>query len=149
MKAMKAMKPFGIVIVTVLALVAGVSAQQTTPPPAKPDAKPEAKAPAAGKTLDGKWDMNITSDQGPMAIVATFKMDGTKLTGNLNSQMGDTALVGEFNAGKLKFTIQFDGGGGAMEIVFNGTMKDDGTLTGTLNGQMGEMNWTATRAKGL
>jgi len=141
---MKPIKPFVIAIVTALGLAAGVAAQQTTPP-----AKPDPKAPASAKTIDGKWDMNIVSDQGPMAIVATFKMDGTKVTGNLNSQMGDTALVGEFAAGKLKFTIQFDGGSGSMEIVFNGTMKDDGSLAGTLNGQMGEMNWTATRAKGL
>jgi len=137
------MKSFGIALVTALALVAGVSAQQT---PAKPEPKP---ATPAAKTIAGNWDMNIVSDQGPLAILATFKLDGTKLTGNLNSQMGDTALVGEAVDGKVKFTIQFDGGGGSMELLFTGAMKDDGTLAGGMSGPMGEMSWTATRVKGL
>ena len=139
-------KVLGIALVAALALVSSVSAQQAQ---SKPDPAPAAKPADVAKPVEGKWDMTVASDQGPLAVLATFKLDGTKLSGSLNSQMGDTVLVGEALADKVTFTIQFDGGGGSMELVFTGAMKADGSLAGTLSSQMGDMSWTATRAKGL
>ena len=33
------------------------------------------------------------------------------------------------------------------KVTFNARLKDDGTLTGTLSSEMGDMTWTATRER--
>jgi hypothetical protein len=97
--------------------------------------------------IDGKWNMSLDGPQGPMSIVMTLKLDGTKVTGMLNSQMGDTPLEGQYADGVLNFGISFDGGGGAMQIAFAGKLTDENTLAGSLSGPMGDIPWTAARVK--
>jgi hypothetical protein len=130
------MKLFGLTLVTALAVITGVSAQQTTIPP-----------PNAATIMDGKWDLTLATDQGPISLQATFKLDGTKLSGSITSPDGTTSLDGQFVDGKMTFTIRPDGG--AIDFIFTGAMKDDGGLTGTLAGPLGQQDWTATHAKGL
>jgi hypothetical protein len=74
--------------------------------------------------IDGKWNMSLESPQGPMSILVTLKVDGTKVTGMLSSQMGETPLEGTWAEGVLNFGITFDGGGGAMQIAFAGKLTD-------------------------
>lgn len=139
------MKKIVLTLCAALICTAGLSAhsQQTGPAAPKPEAKVEAPSPA------GNWNMSLDAGQGPMDIAVTLKLDGKKITGMLSSQMGDTALVGEVgDGGKVTFSISFDGGGGAMELVFIGTMKDADNATGTMNGPMGEIPFVMKRVKG-
>ncbi len=121
-------------------------AQQALPTPPAAAAKPADKATVA--SVAGAWNISLDAGQGPMDIAATFKLDGKKLTGVLSSQMGDTALEGEFADGKATFGISFDGGGGTMSITFAGTMKDADHMEGTMSGPMGEVPWKGVRSKG-
>ncbi len=98
-------------------------------------------------SVAGNWNMSVNGPQGPMAISMALTQDGRKLTGNLSSQMGDTGLEGEFADGKISFVISFQGNSGATQISFVGMLKEDGTLEGTLSGEMGDMTWTAERVK--
>jgi hypothetical protein len=98
-------------------------------------------------TIDGKWNMSLDGPQGPMSILVTFKVDGTKVTGTLSSQMGETTLEGQFADGVLNFGISFDGGGGTMQIAFAGKLTDENTMAGSLSGPMGDIPWAATRVK--
>lgn len=139
------MKKIVLTLCAALICTAGLSAQtqQTGPAAPKPEAKVEAPSPA------GNWNMSLDAGQGPMDIAVTLKLDGKKITGMLSSQMGDTALVGEVgDGGKVTFSINFDGGGGAMELMFIGTMKDADNATGTMNGPMGEIPFVMKRVKG-
>jgi hypothetical protein len=122
----------------------GLSAQAQQAGPAAP--KPA--APAAAPEVAGNWNMSLDAGQGPMDIAVTMKLEGKKLTGMLSSQMGDVALVGEQADTKVTFSISFDGGGGAMDLTFVGTMKDADNMTGTMSGPMGEIPWVAKRVKG-
>ena len=136
-----------IVLTLCAALICAASlsaqAQQTGPAAPKPTTAVEAPTPA------GNWNMSLDAGQGPMDIAVALKLDGKKLTGMLSSQMGDVALAGEIAAdGKVVFSISFDGGGGAMDLTFMGTMKDADNMTGTMNGPMGEIPWVAKRVKG-
>lgn len=143
------MKKTLLTLCAALICTAGLAAQpQQTPPPAAP-ATPKPAAPAAGAlSIAGSWNISLDAGSGPMDIGATMKLDGKKLTGTLSSQMGDTALEGEFADGKATFGISFDGGGGAMSITFTGTMKDADNITGTMSGPMGEIPWVGKRVKG-
>jgi len=140
------------VAVPLAALQAQAAQGQTQqgPSQAKPEPKPEAKADAA-PTVAGKWNMNVESPNGSMQsgleIVIDAK-DAKKVTGMLNSQMGEAPLEGEIAAdGKLTFWITMNAGGNNMSITFVGTIQKDGSLAGTLDFGQGEIPWTATRIK--
>ena len=135
------MKRSMLVVAILAAMVFGHAAVALAQDPPAP--KPEQKA--AG--IDGNWNMSLEGPQGPMQIALVLKQDGTKVTGTLTSQMGETALQGTFEENKLAFSISFDGGSGPMEIYFAAELKEDGTLAGTLSGPMGDMPWVAERAK--
>lgn len=98
-------------------------------------------------SIAGKWNMSLEGPQGPMSIAVTFKVDGSKVTGTLVSQMGETALEGQYADGVLQFGITFDGGGGQMQIAFAGKLTDENTMAGSLSGPMGEIPWSAVRVK--
>jgi hypothetical protein len=137
------MKKTVLTLVAAFVCASGLSAQGQQAPPAKPEQKPPAAA-AEKKTIAGNWTIVLDAGQGPMEIAAAMKLDGKKLTGTLSSQMGDTALAGEFEAPKVSFSIDFNGTG----ITFTGTMKTDDLVEGTMSGPMGEIPWKGTRAKG-
>ncbi|HUG01525.1 MAG TPA: hypothetical protein VML95_06645 [Longimicrobiales bacterium] len=106
-----------------------------------------AYAAQATKSVDGKWTMDVQTDQGSMVVGVDFKSDGKKITGTISSPQGDAPLVGEFEDGKIAFGISIDSPEGAMAIGFAGAMNDDGTLAGTLTGPFGDAPWTAARVK--
>lgn len=137
------MKKTLIMLASTILCAVAVSAQQ-----APPQTPPAAPAKADAVTIAGNWNLQLDAGQGPMDIAATMKLDGKKVTGMLSSQMGDVALEGEFADGKVTFGISFDAGGGAMSIMFIGTMKDNDTVTGTMSGPMGEVPWVGKRVKG-
>jgi hypothetical protein len=134
------MKSFVIGMVTAAALVAGASAQQT-------QTKPEAK-PAAVKDVSGKWNMSVEMQDGSHTSTMDLQLEGKKVTGAVNSELGTAPLAGEFADGKLTFTLSLDGPNGTLQFAFSGTLKDDGTLAGSMAmGDMGDIPWTATRVK--
>lgn len=122
---------------------AAVAGAQEPPPPTTPEQKPE----QASATVEGNWTMSLDGPQGPMQIALVLKQEGTKITGSMTSQMGETSLEGTYEGGKLAFGIYFEGPNGAMEIYFAAELKEDGTLAGSLSGPMGDLPWVAERVK--
>lgn len=129
----------------VLATTFSASAMQQQANPPKPEQKPEQKAPAS---IAGKWDMTIDTDQGSMQSTLDIKQDGKKVSGTLTSPQGAGPVEGEYAEGKLAFSMSFDGPNGSMQIGFSATVKDDGSLTGTLDFSGNQIPWRATRSKG-
>jgi len=130
------MRSGGVVaLVLLFAAVGGLSAQQD-------------KSHGTAPTVAGKWDMAVPSDQGTMAASFVIDLDGSKVTGTFTSDhTGDVPLAGKFEDGTLTFSITVHTGSDAMQLDFIGKLKGDGTLGGTLSGPMGELAWTASRAK--
>jgi len=128
------------------AMVAVVFASMLQPAFAGQD-KQEPKKDLSKVAIDGKWNMSLDGPQGPMSIAMTLKVDGTRVTGTLISQMGETPLEGQYVDGVLSFGISFDGGGGSMQISFAGKLTDENTLAGSLSGPMGDIPWSAVRVK--
>lgn len=122
-----------------LALPALAAAQAKPDPP-----KADANAPAS---VAGKWTLNVDGGSGPMQLPMELKVDGKKLTGTIVGPQGEPAnLEGEYADRKLAFTLNIPDG--SMSIAFKATLKDDGTIEGTLDMQGNQIAWTATRVKG-
>jgi glucose/arabinose dehydrogenase len=134
-----------------LTLSAGLQTQAAqssqTPPPATAATAPKSDAKTA-PTIAGKWNMSSEINGQTMTSVLELKLDGKTVTGTTTSErMGTMPLEGEFADNKLTFSVTFNVQGNSMSITYTATFKDD-KLTGTLTvPQMGEIPWTAERAK--
>ncbi len=137
-----------VVLIGGTALASHQQAPPATAKPMPPAAAPAAKAPASPA---GKWNMNLESPQGAMAVVLEVKVDAdNKVTGTLDGPQGPTAIVGEVKDGVLGFSISFDAGGTALEVYFEGKINAEGKMAGTVSlGDMGSFPFTAERMKGL
>ena len=125
---------------------AGAEARQAqAPPPAQ--AKPEPKPEATASPFAGKWNVNVQNPNGAIDSTMELKVDGKKVTGTLQSQMGEAKLEGEIADAKLTFWFSMDANGQTLNITFVGTAQKDGSLAGTLSFGQGDLNWTATKAK--
>jgi hypothetical protein len=95
-------------------------------------------------TVAGTWSMSVDSPHGTMKTSLILKQDGTTVTGTFRSHMPDMAVEGTFEDGTLKIETSDTA---EHKLVFSAKLKDDGTLSGYLSSEMGDMNWTAERAQ--
>jgi len=119
-------------LATVLALPAAAQTAPTTTPPAD---------------VLGSWDVNWTTQQGPIQGSLKLKKDGEKLVGTVGSQMGEMPIEAEIKGKDVSVWFNFQGQGGAVPIEMLGKVDGD-KITGTFSaGGQPAGEWTATRAK--
>jgi len=101
---------------------------------------------AAPATVTGSWTMTVEGGpHGKMTMGLVLNQDGTKVTGTFASgHAPDQAVSGEIVDGVLKIRTE---GEGDHQVIFRGTLKSDGTLSGTISAPVGDMTWTAQRVK--
>ncbi len=100
-------------------------------------AKPAAPKADAKASVAGKWMLSVDPGSGPLQLPLEFKQDVKKVTGSVVGPDGSPApLEGEYADGKLTFTVTPPDGSG-QQFTFAATMKDDGTMSGSMdfNGQ--------------
>ena len=136
------------VVVVAIASLPVVAAAQAQGPGKPPEQKP---APAGEKpaavNIAGKWTVTIEMQGQQRQSGLDLKVEGTKLTGTINSELGEAQLAGEYADGKLKFGFSMDANGTPIQVGFVGAVQKDGTLAGTLDFGQGEIPWTAVRVK--
>jgi hypothetical protein len=101
----------------------------------------------AAPSVAGKWTMAV--DAGPHGTTAmglALQQDGRVVKGTFQSPHGDMPVEGEFADGALALST-LSSGDDSMRITFTARLKADGTLAGYMSSQMGDMTWTATRAR--
>ena len=103
-------------------------------------------------TLTGTWNMGLQADHVvPIALV--LKQDQTRVTGTImmptqrQGERVDVSLSGEFVNGVLKLSGAVENAKEPTTIELEGTLKDDGSLEGTIMTRHGRMPWTAERLK--
>jgi hypothetical protein len=134
-----------VVAIASLPVAAGAHAQgQGKPPEQKP--APPAEKPAA-VNVAGKWIVTIDFQGQQRTSNLDLKVEGIKVTGTINSELGEAQLAGEYAEGKLKFGFSMDANGTPIQVGFVGTVQKDGTLAGMLDFGQGEIPWTAVRPK--
>ena len=121
-------------IVLALIAVASLAAQSSASKPA---------------SVAGHWDVAVSMQEGTLPATMALAQDGKKVSGTFNSEhSGEVPVEGQFADGKLTFAVVVHSGSAQeMKIEFAGELKADGTLGGRASWPMGEMTWTASRAK--
>jgi hypothetical protein len=79
--------------------------------------------------------------------VATLTADGPKLSGTFGSQLGETPVSGTLDGMNITLTMQVESPQGSMMVSMTGQMQGD-NMVGTADvAGMGQMEWSAKRAK--
>jgi hypothetical protein len=97
--------------------------------------------------VSGTWTLTVEGHGAHGAMSATLKMkqDAKKVTGRMAAHGREHDVSGEFVDGTL--TLQIASESEDHQASLTGKLKDDGTMAGYLSGPMGDLKWTAERAK--
>jgi hypothetical protein len=122
-------------------LVLAGCASVTTPPATAPQPPP----PAAGPSVTGAWTLTVQSPMGANESTATFKQEGSALTGKIVSDRGEADLTGTINASAIAFSISINVQGQSLKIDYTGEVTGD-AMTGTVKfGDYGEGTWSGKK----
>ena len=96
---------------------------------------------APPNAVDGRWQTTFSGPNGDMTINFTFKAEGTKLTGTVETPNGEQPISdGKIEGDKLSFKTQFQDN----VIDHEGTISGD-TIQLTVKGPWGEREMTLKR----
>jgi hypothetical protein len=96
---------------------------------------------AAPNAVDGRWQATVSGPNGDFTMHFTFKADGNKLTGTVETPGGDQPISdGKIEGDKLSFNTQFQD----SVIEHQGTISGD-TIQLHVKGPWGEMEMTLKR----
>ncbi len=114
------------------------AAQKAADEKAKDAKKDESKS-----KLAGKWEGKITRQDGQeMKLTFTFKVDGDKLSGTVQSPRGELEIKeGKLKGDELAFNVEI----GDSTIDYQGKLSD-GKIKMKSKGPMGEREFTLSRA---
>jgi hypothetical protein len=146
---MKTMRSFGslalvIALVGLVSVIPAASVEQNSAPQTRGvSIETQAKA-----DLSGKWDLNVTTDGGPVSAKAEFTVasDGT-ISGTIDSEQYGSSKIASGSVKDASFSFKFNisADGNVIEVTMSGTF-DEKSLKGS--GSAGDMgfSFTGTRA---
>jgi hypothetical protein len=103
-----------------------------------------AAAVCSAADLDGRWEGTVSGPNGDFTITFNFKVDGSKLTGTVETPNGENPISdGKVNGKQLSFKTHFQD----AEINHEGTVSGD-TIELKVEGPWGESEMTLKRAVG-
>ncbi len=106
-------------------------------------------ADVAAQDLSGMWTLTIQSPDGDQPLPVTIVQDGgdLKATGEI-PELGPIEMVGTIEGSNIRLEWDFYVEGMELNIIFMGTVAEDGTLSGSADfGGFGEGAWTAKRVE--
>jgi hypothetical protein len=93
--------------------------------------------------FNGRWEGSISTPNGDITIAFNFKVDGTKLTGTVESPNGEIPIEdGKVDGSKISFKTHFND----AEVNHEGTLSGD-TIDLKVEGPWGESQMTLKRAQ--
>ncbi len=109
---------------------------------------------ASAADISGNWKATADMGNGPMERTFTFKQDGTKLTGETQSQMmGKSEITdGKVEGDAVTFTISVNFGDQPMKLNYKGKIVSADNIKFTVDSPMGggggqQIVWDAKRVK--
>ena len=84
--------------------------------------------------ISGAWDLNVNGPEGPIAVTATFKQDGEKLTGAIETPQGKA----------MNISFQIAGPNGALDVKVTGDV-DGASMKGIVDFGMGMADFTGKK----
>lgn len=112
---------------------------------AEPAAAKTTPEPSAAEQLTGSWEAAADAQGQAFPFTLLLKVDGEKITGSSNSQLGDSTISsGTWKDGKLAVILE---GGSGGQVALIGALVE-GKLVGDydFNGQL-QGKWVATKKK--
>ncbi len=101
---------------------------------------------AAKAGVTGNWEISMQGPQGPMTRKAEFKQEGETLTGRVETRGGWADIKeGKVSGSDFSFVMEMTRGDQTFRQEYKGTLKEDGTIAGTITSPRGEMPWTGKR----
>jgi hypothetical protein len=100
-----------------------------------------------GVGLAGKWDVTLMTPGGEFPANASFTEEGGKVTGTFGSQIGEVPVSGTLEGHAFKLTMTAQTPQGPMEVTMTGDVDGDAIKGKAEIAGMGQMEWTAKRAK--
>src|SRR5262249_13414804 len=81
--------------------------------------------PVFAADVDGKWTGSIDTPMGTVPVGFTFKADGAVLTGTTTSPDGGEVAIsdGKVDGSKITFNVNLDFGGMALMIAYSGIVS--------------------------
>ena len=101
----------------------------------------------SGGGLAGKWDVTFITPGGEFPANASFTDEGGKITGTFGSQMGEAPITGTVEGRTFKLTMTAQTPQGSMDVALTGEVDGDAIKGKAEIAGMGQMEWTAKRAK--
>jgi len=126
--------------------VEATTAAATTTAPAATTASASATTNGGGG-LAGKWDVTFITPGGEFPANATFTDEGGKITGTFGSQMGEAPITGTVEGHTFKLTMTAQTPQGSMDVALTGEVDGDSIKGKAEIAGMGQMEWSAKRAK--
>lgn len=101
--------------------------------------------------ISGEWLGTAEGPAGQMTRTFTFKVDGTKLTGEtVSSVVGKSAIDnGQVKGKEISFTVHVEYGGHDMTINYQGHIVNDDKISLRVGGLQGaeDFEWVVVRKK--
>lgn len=97
--------------------------------------------------LAGKWDVTLMTPGGEFPANANFTEDAGKVAGTFGSQMGEVPVSGTIDGHAFKLTMTAQTPQGPMEVIMTGDVDGDAIKGKAEVAGMGQMEWTAKRAR--
>jgi hypothetical protein len=105
-------------------------------------------ATSTGAGIVGKWEVMLKTPGGDFPATATLTYDNGKVSGTFGSQMGEVPVNGTTEGKAIKITMIAQTPQGDMTVVMTGDLDGDSIVNGKAEiAGMGQMEWTAKRAK--
>lgn len=95
----------------------------------------------------GKWDVVFKTPQGDFPATATLTADGTKLSGTLGSQLGETQVTGTIDGTKISLSLVVNSPQGDLNVAMTGEVTGDSIAGMADVSAMGQMEWSAKRTR--
>ena len=99
--------------------------------------------------LSGDWVFTVTTDDSGVTTPAvTLEQDGETLTGHYSSEgLGEADFTGSVSGSEITFSFSADVFGQLVQVVYSGTVGEDGGISGTMDIAGGFLVGTFTAAR--
>ena len=98
----------------------------------------------AQSSVAGAWDLTVNGPEGAIAVTATFKQDGEKVTGTIETPQGSAEMSGTVKGKALNVSFSIAGPNGPLDIKVNGEV-DGASMKGIVDFGMGMADFTGKK----
>jgi len=99
---------------------------------------------ALAQGVSGAWDLTVNGPEGPIAVTATFKQDGEKLTGAIETPQGKADFTGTLKGKAMNISFAIPGPNGNLDVKVTGDV-DGASMKGIVDFGMGMADFTGKK----